>query len=201
MQDPEHIKRFTRGSAMMKDPPWLPMALWFALMPALVQLRIVPQAWWFYSLALAGLATALSARWFKRTYGVVTPSPDSFPGRVKAGWGVVLVLVVCGLEFVSTVVRAPVRLGLVAFGAWLAWGARASNGVRPHLYVLGTICVGVAVVPLVGGHRLQDPQTLGSIIMSAFGLGWAYVCIQDYRVLVRHLSTMDTAGRHRPDGV
>ena len=72
MQDPEQIKRFTRGAAVMKDPPWLPIALWMA-------------------------------------------------------------------------------------------------------------------VVLLGGPTLHDPNTLASIIMTAFGLGWAFVCIQDYRVFRRNL--------------
>ena len=187
MQDPEQIRRFTQGMAMMKDPPWLPMALWMAVVPILVQFGVIAPLWLIFSLALAGLATALGTRWFKRTYGVVTPSPDSFPGRVKAGGGFLVVVVVFAMEALSSATHLPVRLGMIAFGAWLAWGAHVSHGVRRHLYVLAAICIGLAFVPVVVGPTSRNTLVPGSIIMTAFGLGWAYVCIQDYRVLVRSL--------------
>jgi len=190
MQDPEQIRRFTRGAAMMKDPPWLPIAVWMAVVPVLVQVGVIAPPWLLYLLAAAAVATALGSRWFKRAYGVVTPSEDSFPGRVRAGGGFVVVVVVLGLELLAGATRLPVRLGLVAFGAWLAWGARASQGVRSHLYVLAAICVGLAFLPLITGlaaHRSLHNSLHASIFASAFGVGWVYVCIQDYRVIRKNL--------------
>jgi hypothetical protein len=188
MRDPEQIKRFTRGAAMMKDPPWLPMALWMAVVPALVQFGVLAPVW-LSTLAAAVVATALGSRWFKRTYGVVTPSPESFAGLTRVGGGFLIVVAVWTLEWLSSAVRSPVRLGFVAFGAWLAWGAHISEGVRRHLYVLAAICGGLAFLPLVFGRSMvcTADSMAGSIVLIAFGLGWAYVCIQDYRVLRRSL--------------
>jgi hypothetical protein len=187
MQNPEPIMRFTRAAAMMKDPPMLPMALWFGTVPALAVFGWVHPLGGLFSFFAAVLAAVLGSRWFKRTYGVVTPSADSFPGRVQAGGGFALI-VVAVLEALSNAARLPVRLGMIAYGAWLIRGAHVSKGLRPHLYVLGAICVGVAFVPLVIGQTLRDDSMLGgTIIVTAFGLGWAYVCIQDYRALRRNL--------------
>jgi hypothetical protein len=189
MQDPEQIRRFTRGMAMMRDPPWLPIAVWMAVVPALVQFEVIASPWLLYLLAVAVVATAVGSRRFKRTYGVVTPASDSFPARMKTG-GVLGLAVVLGLEVLAGAIGLPVRLGLAAFGAWVAWGARASQGVRSHLYVLAAICVGLAFLPLIAdlaGQRSPGNSMQASIFMSAFGAGWAYVCIQDYRVIRKNL--------------
>ena len=191
MQDPEQIRRFTRGVAMMKDPPWLPIAVWMAVVPVLVQVGAIAPPWLFYLLAAAAVATALGSRRFKRTYGVVTPSPDALPEWMSRAGGVLgLVVVVLGLELLAGASRLPVRLGLVAFGALLSRGARASQGVRSHLHVFAAICVGLAFLPLItrlAAHRSLDNSLHASITASAFGVGWAYVCIQDYRALRRNL--------------
>ncbi len=190
MQDPEQIRRFTRSVATMKDPPWLPIAVWVAVVPLLVQFDVIAPAWLVYLLAVAAVATALGSRWFKRTYGVVTPSPESFPGRMSAGGALGLVVVLLGLEVLAGALGLPIRLGLAAVGAWAAWEARASDGVRSHLYVLAAICVGLAFLPLVAdltGHRSWPTSMHASIFMSAFGVGWVYVCIQDYRAIRKNL--------------
>jgi hypothetical protein len=192
MQDPEQIRRFTRGVAMMKDPPWLPIAAWMAVVPVLVQLEVIARSWLWYLLGVAAVATALGSRWFKRTYGVVKPSPDSFPERMGAGAGGVLrvAAVFFGLELLAGAIRLPVSLGWAAAGAYLAWAARASLGVRSHLYLLAAICVGLAFLPLVSdvaGRRSLPNSMNETIILSAFGVGWVYVCIQDYRAIRRNL--------------
>jgi hypothetical protein len=80
---------------------------------------------------------------------------------------------------------------MVGFGAALFWGARASQGLRPHLYVLGTVCVLVAFVPFFIDQARRDSSLLGgTMVLTAFGLGWVYVCIQDYRMLVRSLANV-----------
>ncbi len=190
MQDPEQIRRFTRGVAMMRDPPWLPIAVWMAVAPALVQFGVIAAPWVLALLPVAAVATALGSRRFKRTYGVVTPSSDSFPGWTGAGGVLGLAVVFLGLEVLAAATRLPVDLGVAAFGAWAAWEARASQGVRSHLYLLAAICVGLAFVPLIAdlaGHRSLQNFTRASIFMSAFGVGWVYVCIQDYRVIRKNL--------------
>jgi hypothetical protein len=186
MQDPESIRRFTRGVAMMKDPPWMPIATWMALVPMLVQFRVVTAPWATCWLIIAVVATAVASRWFKRTYGVVSPSPDAYSKLADAGSLVGLAVVVLGLSVLAAAIRLPVELGVAAFGAWLAWGARASKGIRSHLYVLAAICVGLAFVPLLPDlttQRSLQNSMRASIFSAAFGVGWAYVCIQDYRVL------------------
>ncbi len=192
MQDPEQIRRFTRGMAMMKDPPWLPIAVWMAVVPALVEFHLLARPWYWYSLAVAIVAAVLASRRFKRTYGVVTPSPDSSGGgwMFRAPGGLAALAAFVSLQLVAVAIRLPVELGLVAFGGWLAWGARASEGLRRHLYVFAAICFGLAFIPLIAilaGHRSLPNYLLGSIFMSAWGAGWTYVCVQDYRVIRRNL--------------
>jgi hypothetical protein len=139
------------------------------------------------------VATAFGSRWFKRTYGVVTPSPDAFSRLTGAGSALGLVVVVLGLTVLAAAIRLPVELGVAAFGAWLVWGGRASKGIRPHLYFLAAICVGLAFVPLMPAltaQRSLQNSTHASIFSAAFGVGWAYVCIQDYRVIRRTLRNM-----------
>src|SRR5262245_22734208 len=191
MLDPEQIKRFTQGVGTMKCPPMLPLALWFGIVPALDALGFASPFWVFPSFLAAVLAAVLASRWFKRTYGVVTPSADSYIGRLKGAAGFAFVLGTLGLEVLTSATQIPVRLGIIWFGAWLIWGAHASNGVRPHLYVFGAICVAVAFVPLIIGQTWShdswfgESRALWTIFATAFGLGWAYVCVQDYRVLRR----------------
>jgi hypothetical protein len=184
MQDREQIRRFTQGAAMMKDPPMLPIALWMATVPAIAQLGLVTPLGMLISFSLATVATLLGSQWFKRAYGNVTPSADS-PGRVSEGATVALFVAVFALEALSDVKRLPVRLGLVVFGVWLIWGARFSRGLRPHLYVPGAICIAVSFLPIVIGYPSNDRSMFGTIFITAFGLGWTYVCIQDYRGLRR----------------
>jgi hypothetical protein len=189
MQDPEPIRRFTRGVALMRDPPWLPIAAWIAVVPTLGQFGVIAVPWAAFWLGVAVATTALASRWFKRTYGVVTPSPGALRG---AGPGclnlAVAAAIFLGLQSLTVVTRLPVELGVLAFGAWLAWGARASQGIRPHLYVLAAIVVGLAFLPLINNLTAQRwLQIYGAIFMSAFGAGWVYVCIQDYRVIRRSL--------------
>lgn len=191
MQDPEQVRRFTRAVAMIKDPPFLPMAAWFALVPMLVQFRVIAKPWGAFWLVLAVLATALASRWFRRTYGVVSPSRDAYSRLTGARSALGLfVLVALGLTMLTAARRLPVELGLAAVGVWMARGARASEGLRPQLYVLAAICVGLAFLPLVTHLTAQRPlqdSMHGSILSAAFGVGWAYVCIQDYRVIRRSL--------------
>ncbi len=59
--------------------------------------------------------------------------------------------------------------------------------MRPHLYVLAAICFGLAVMPLIAIHRRPPNPLYLAIFTSAFGAGWTYVCIQDYRVIRRNL--------------
>jgi hypothetical protein len=192
MQDPEQVRRFTRAVAMMKDPPLLPMAAWFAVVPMLVQSSVIARPWGAFWLVVAVLASALASRWFKRTYGVVSPSPDDAYWRLtgaRSALGLVVVKAL-GLTMLTAALRLPVELGLAAVGAWVAWGARASEGVRPHLYVLAAICIGLAFLPLITDLTAQRPlqnSIRASIFSVAFGAGWAYVCIQDYRVIRRSL--------------
>jgi hypothetical protein len=184
MQNAEDIRRFTRGVAILRDPPMLPMALWFGTIPALTVWGTVHPLWVPVSFVAALLATALGSRWFRQAYGVVRPSADSVAGR--AAGAIVLIGVVLALEGVSIAAGLPVGLGLIVFGIWLIWSARTSEGLRRHLYVLGTVCIGIAFVPLVIGPTLRANSTIGGTIkVTAFGLGWAYVCIQDYRALRR----------------
>lgn len=180
MQDPDQIRRVTRGVAMMRDPPWLPLAVWMAVVPMLAQFGVIATPWAACWLITAVVATALASRWFKRTYGVVTPSPDAF---LSAGGLLGLAAVVLGLTVLAAAIRLPVELGVAAFGVWLAWGARASKGTRPHLYFLAAICVGLAFLPQ---FSLQNSMR-ASIFSAAFGVGWAYVCVQDYRLIRRSL--------------
>jgi len=191
MQDPEQIRRFTRGVAIMRDPPWMPIAVWMAVIPMLVQFGVIATPWATCWLIIAVVATVLASRWFKRTYGVVTPSPGALRGTGSGCLNVgVAAVVILGLNLLAVAIRLPVELGVVAFGAWLAWGARASKGIRPHLYLLAAICVGLAFLPLINDLTAQrPPQNSGraAIFMSAFGVGWVYVCIQDYRVIRRSL--------------
>jgi hypothetical protein len=187
MQDPEQIRRFTRSVSMMKDPPWLPIAAWVAVVPLLFRFDVISTPSSLYLLAVAAVATALGSRWFKRTYGLVTPSRDSFPGRMRAGGAVGVIVVVFALEVLASAIRLPVHLGFAAFGAWLALGARASQGVRSHLYVLAGICVGFAFLPLVIDLAGLPNSMDGWILVSAFGVGWVYVCVEDYRVIRRNL--------------
>jgi hypothetical protein len=191
MQDPESIRRFTRGVALMRDPPWLPIAAWLAVVPMLGQLNVIGTPWAACLLLLAVAATALATRRFKRTYGVVKVAPSAPQG---AGHGCLtaslLAVAVIGLNLLAVAIRLPVALGLAAFGAWLAWGARASKGIRPHLYFFAAIVVGLSFGPLIGnlaGYRTLPKSLLTSIFATAYGIGWAYVCIQDYRVLRRTL--------------
>jgi hypothetical protein len=195
MQDPESIKRFTRGMAMMKDPPWMPIAAWMAVVPMLVQCGVVTAPWATFWLIMAAMSTALASRWFKRTYGVVSPSPDAHSKLAGAGSLVGLAVVVLGLSAVAAAIRLPVELGVAAFGAWLAWGARASKGIRPHLYVLAAICVGLALLPLMPDlttQRSLQNSMRASIFSAAFGVGWAYVCLQDFRVIRRTLRSVQS---------
>ena len=155
----------------------------------LVQFGVMPTPWVWCLLAVAAVATALGSRWFKRAYGVVTPSSDSFPGWMGAGGGLGLAVVVVGLEVLR---RRP---GYRWTSAWSrsapGWrGARASQGVRTHLYFLAAICVGLAFLPLIANltvHRSLKNSERASIFSSAFGVGWVYVCIQDYRVIRKNL--------------
>jgi hypothetical protein len=140
-------------------------------------------------LVTAIVATASASRWFKRTYGVVTLSPDASSGRMGAGSAIGIVVAI-GLQILAVAVRLPVELGLAALGVWLAFGARASKDIRPHLYVLAAICIGLAFVPLIADITAQRPLLKsmgGTIYVSAFGAGWVYVCIQDYLVIRRSL--------------
>jgi hypothetical protein len=186
MQDPESIRHFTRGVAMMNDPPWMPIATWMALVPMLVQFGVMTAPWATAWLLMAVTATALALRWFKRAYGSVSLSPNAYSKLAGPGSVLGLAVVAFGLSMLAAAIRLPVELGVAAFGAWLAWGAHASKGIRSHLYVLAAICVGLAFVPLL--PDLTTPRSLqnsmrASIFSAAFGVGWAYVCIQDYRVL------------------
>ena len=192
MQDPESIRRFTRGVATMKDPPWMPIAAWMTVVPMLVQIGVVSAQWAMVWLVTAGIATALASRWFKRTYGVVSPSPDALSNPTGARSVLGLAVIVLGLSAIAAAIRLPVNLGVAAFGAWLAWGARASKGIRPHLYILAAICVGLALLPLMldlTARRSLQNSMHASIFSAAFGVGWAYVCVQDYRVLRRTLGS------------
>ena len=150
---------------------------------------MIPSFFHPFWLVLAVLATALASRWFKRTYGVVSPTPDAYSkltgARSVLGF---VVAVALGLTMLSAALRLPVELGLAAIGAWMAWGARASEGLRPQLYVLAAICIGLAFLPLITDLTAQGPlqnSMHASIFSTAFGGGWAYVCIQDYRVIRR----------------
>ncbi len=192
MKNAEQIRRFTHGVAMMKDPPLLPTAAWFAVVPMLHTIGVIAMSWAAFSFILAVVATALASRRFKHTYGVVTASRDTYSRLAGAGSALGIAVIVIGLQVLAFLVRWPVELGLAAFGAWLALGARASKGIRPHLYVLAAICIGVAFVPLLAGitgqrSLLESTGGGGIIYVSAFGVGWVYVCIQDYRVIRRNL--------------
>lgn len=188
MQDPESIRRFTHGIAMMKDPPFLPIATWFAVVPVFHVFGATATSWAAISFILAVVATVLASRRFKRTYGVVTASHDAYSLLAGRGIGLAILAVSFCLQVLSVVLKLPVQLGFAALGAWFAIGARASKGIRPHLYVLAAICVGLAFVPLIAditGRRWLLTSTAGggNIFVSAFGAGWAYVCIQDYRAI------------------
>lgn len=191
MQDPEQVKRFTRAVAIIKDPPLLPMAAWFAFVPMLVQWSVMAKPWGMFWLVVAVLATALASRWFKRTYGVVSPSPDAYSRVAGTRRGLALVVAgALGLTILTAALRLRVELGLAAVGVWLACGARASEGLRPQLYVLAAICIGLAFLPLITDLTAQHPlenSMHASVFSAAFGIGWAYVCIQDYRVIRKSL--------------
>jgi hypothetical protein len=189
MQDPERIKRFTRGVAIMRDPPWIPIAVWMSVVPMLAQFGVIAAPWELYSFPVAALATALASHWFKRTYGIVTPSPGALRGTGSGCLNVgVAAVVFLGLQLLTVATRLPVELGVLAFGAWLAWGARASKGLRPHLYLLAAIVVGLAFLPLINNLTARGSlQYYGAIFMSAFGVGWLYVCLQDFRAIRRSL--------------
>jgi hypothetical protein len=192
MQHAEQIRRFTFSVATMKDPPWLATAAWFAVVPMLHAVGVIQASWAAISFILAVATTALASRRFKRTYGVVTASRDTYSRLNGRGIGLAIMVVVVGLQLLSVLLRLPVQLGLAAVGAWFAIGARASKGIRPHLYGLAAICVGLAFVPLIadmtGRHSLLTSMDgFGNIYVSAFGVGWVYVCIQDYRLIRRNL--------------
>jgi hypothetical protein len=191
MQDPESIRRFTRGVALMRDPPWLPIAAWLAVVPMLGQLGVIGTPWGACLLLLAVAGTALASHRFKRTYGVVKVAPaaplGAWPGCLTVS---LLAVAIIGLNVLATVVRLPVALGLTAFGAWLAWGARASKGIRPQLYFFAAIMLVLSFGPLIGnlaGYRTLPNSLLTAIFTTSYGIGWAYVCIQDYRMLRRAL--------------
>jgi hypothetical protein len=192
MHEAERIMRFTHGVAMMKDPPFLPMAAWFAVVPVLRTFGMIATFWAAISFILAVVVTALASRRFKRTYGVVTASRDAYSRLAGRGIGLLILVVVVSLQIWSVLMRLPVQLGLAALGAWFAIGARASKGIRPHLYILAAICVGLAFVPLIADitgrpSLLTSTRGGGNIYVSAFGVGWVYVCVQDYRMIRRNL--------------
>ncbi|HEY1307244.1 MAG TPA: hypothetical protein VGF24_27000 [Vicinamibacterales bacterium] len=176
----------------------LPLALWFGIVPALDALGFASPFWVFPSFLAAVLTAALASQWFKRTYGVVTPSADSFTLRMRGTAGVAFVAAIFGLELLATATQLAVRPGIVVLGASFIWQARASKGLRPHLYVLGAVCVAVAFVPLIISQTWSHDSWLGqsralwTIFTTAFGLGWAYVSIQDYRVLRRSIRQVGT---------
>jgi hypothetical protein len=165
----------------MGDPPWLPMAAWVALAPLLKYVGYIGSTTVTGSLVLAAVLTALATQWYRRTYGVVTPSQPK-PWVVRPVTGFLVIVTVIALEILSGLLSLPVRLGIAAFGAYLAWGAIVAGGYRRHLYVLAAICVLAAFVPLVLGG---DFQLQGVVIQTAFGLGWCLVCIADLRVVMK----------------
>jgi hypothetical protein len=177
MQDAEEIRRFTRGFTTVKDPPFLPIALWVALVPLAQELGYLSSRAATLTFALAFVATIMGARWFKRSFGVVTLEPRMPSAAVSAA----VVLATVALETASTASGLPVRLGLLVFAVFLASGGRLNGGLRRHLYVLAIIVGLVALLPEVLGARFTV------VFMTSFGLGWVYVCVQDYRILRRSL--------------
>lgn len=180
MQDADRIGRFTRGFATLKDPPFLPVALWFGVMPLVRERGYLSPAWAAVTFLLATATTLIGIRWFRRAYGIVTLERHEPTAGVKFA----AVMSVIVLEVVSTAAHLPVRLGLLAFAAFLAWGGWINGGLRRHLYVLSVICGVLAVLPGLTG----DGRQFGVAMTTACGLGWAYVCVQDYRVLTRGFS-------------
>lgn len=178
---PENIRGFTRAYGLMRDPPWLPIAAWVAVVPFLNHVGYIGSSGMWLSLALAAVTTAVATRWYRRTYGVVTPSRPK-PWVVRPVVGVLVVAAVVTLEVLSSVAALPVRLGIGVFGAYLAWGATTSGGYRKHLFVLAAICALVAFVPLVLGGDLEFQ---GVVIQTGFGLGWCFVCIADHLVVIK----------------
>jgi hypothetical protein len=188
MQDADRIGHFIRGFPTLKDPPFLPVALWFGVMPLLRERGYVSDGWAGVTFLLANVMTVIGVRWFRRSYGVVTLERQ----EPSAGLKVAALISVFVLEVVSTAARLPVRLGLLAVAVFLAWGGWMNGGLRRHLYVLSVICGILAVLPGLSGVLLPglraDGRQLGVVMITAFGLGWAYVCVQDYRVLTRGFS-------------
>ena len=179
--EPEDIRGFTRAYGLMGDPPWLPIAAWVAVVPFLNHVGYLGPSGMGLSFALAAVTTAAATRWYRRTYGVVTPSRPK-PWAVRPAVGVLVVAAVLALEALSSVAALPVRLGIGVFGAYLAWGATASGGYRKHLYVFAAICALVAFVPVVLGG---DLELQGVVIQTGFGLGWCFVCIADHLVVIK----------------
>lgn len=176
----ESIRKFTRAYGLMRDPPWLPVAAWMATAPLMNYLGYIGSSALWLLLLAAAAATAIATRWYRRTYGVVAPSLPK-PVVARPLIGVACVVSVVALEAISQVWNIGVRLGVLAFGAYLAWGAVSSGGFRKHLFVLAAICALLAFLPLVIG----DSQLQGVVIQTAFGLGWCFVCVADYRTLQR----------------
>jgi hypothetical protein len=179
----ESIRKFTRAYGLMADPPWLPIAAWIASVPLLSYLGYVGSSVFWLSLLAAAAATAIATRWYRRTYGVVAPSQPK-PLVARPVTGIVLLVAMFALEVIASSSNLDVRLGILLFGAYLAWGAVSSGGFRKHLFVLAAICALLAFLPLVIG----DSQLQGVVIQTAFGLGWCFVCVADHRVVQRNLA-------------
>jgi hypothetical protein len=182
--DPTDLRRFTRVYPLIKDPPWLPIAAWIAIVLPLAQLGYVGAATMVLSLAAASAATVVAKRWFRRTYGVVTPT-HPLPLAARPGTGFALLLLVFALEALSQALGWRIRLGILAFGAALAWSAWAFGGFRNQLLILAAICAALAFLPFV----VPEPNLQYALFYFAFGIGWCVVCVWDYRVIAKAFAT------------
>jgi len=183
------LQRFTRAyPTITKDPAWLPVAAWTAVVLPLARVAYLHVLIVLLSLVLAIVATVLARRWFRRTYGFVTPTRP-LPLLYRPAFGIPFWLTAIAIEWLSRWLGWPVHLGVLAFSALFAWSALASGGFRRHLLVLAAICAALAFLPLLIAEEWRQDV----VFFAAFGTGWCIVCVMDYRVVTRNF-----AARGRP---
>ena len=73
MQTQSAITRLASDVGTLKDPPWLPIALWLGVVPALQELGFLNAAGGVAGFVLACVAALVLARLYRRRYGTVTP--------------------------------------------------------------------------------------------------------------------------------
>jgi hypothetical protein len=176
MENLQEIKRFTQNFNALANPPWLPVAAWFAVVPMAMNLGYLPPVLGFTLLPLAVGASLLLTRWFKRRYGVVVPQ-DPKPWIQRKSLFLILIPVIIAAEWVTYILELPIELGPILFG--IVWTALALRSRLFHWLVPSCAIIVAGLYP---------PLLQGATFFTLWGIAWGVVCLWDYCVLSRHLS-------------